>query len=113
MMDFSKVIEYKDIVSCSRSIDKSKPNIVRLSSYQAWLFRLKLKLLVNAGDRCSVPANIFDTLKFLFVVAAVFLTCPKVAFLGDYYDFDSDVFQRIEFKEVLGSVLIQFHPRAM
>lgn len=104
------MIEYKDIVACLRSIDKSKPCLIRLSPYQAWLFRLKLKLMVNAGNKCSVPTNILDTLKFLFVIAAIFLTCPKVAFLGDYFDFDADVFQRIEFRETTGSVLIQFRP---
>ena len=109
-MDY-KVIEYKDIVACSRSIDKSEPSIVRLSPYQAWLFRSKLKLMVNAGDKGSIPADIFDTLKFLFIVAAIFLTCPKVAFLGDYFDFDADVFQRIEFEKASGSVFIQFRPR--
>lgn len=109
-MDF-KVIEYKDIVACARSIDKSKPSIVRLSQYQAWLFRSKLKLLINAGVKCSVPKNIFDTAKFLFIVVAIFLTCPKVAFLGDYFDFDADVFQRIEFEETAGSVLVRFRPR--
>ena len=104
------MIEYRDIVIYSRSVDKSKPSTVRLSPYQAWLFRSKLKLMVNAGDKFSVSTNILDTLKFLFVIAAIFLTCPKVAFLGDYFDFDADVFQRIEFKEAPGSVLIQFRP---
>ena len=105
-----KVIEYKNIVACSRSIDKSKPSIVRLSPYQAWLFRSKLKLMVSAGDKGSVPANTFDTLKFLFIVAAILSTCPKVAFLSDYFDFDVDVFQRIKFEKASGSVFIQFHP---
>ena len=109
-LDF-KMIEYKDIVVCARTIDKNKPNTVRLSPYQAWLFRSKLKLMVNAGEKCSVPANIFDTLKFLFIVAAILLTCPKVAFLGDYFDFDADAFQRIEFEKASGGVFIQFRPR--
>ena len=108
-LDF-KVIEYKDIVVCARTIDKSKPNTVRLTPYQAWLFRSKLKLMVNAGEKCSVPANIFDTLKFFFIVAAILLTCPKVAFLGDYFDFDVEAFQRIKFEKVSGYVLIQFRP---
>ena len=106
-----KVIEYKDIVTFARSVDKYKLNTVRLSPYQAWLFRLKLGLMISAGDRCSFLRTILDTLKFLFVITTIFLTCPKVAFLGDYFDFDVKVLQRIEFQEVTGAVLIQFHPR--
>lgn len=107
----SDAIEYKDIFVPYRMIDKSKLIAVRLSRYKAWLFRTKLHLMVHARDKDTVVAKVLDTLKFFLVTTAIIITCPRVMALSDYFDFDTEALNRIDFDDDSDEVILRFHPK--
>lgn len=110
-MRCTDVIPYKLIDKCSKEIDRTRSVQVRLSRYQATLFRTKLEMMVRSSSAKSSWVSIGYTVKFLFTVSAILLTCPQVAMLSDYYEFDSNVLARVSFEQTPKGVLVTFSPR--
>lgn len=105
-----EIIKYSEIPLRSRNLNKAKPVRVRLSKYQAWLFKKKLEMMCDALVNRSMLGKLVDTGQFLFVLILIFLTSPKISFLSDYYDFDVTVRDRIEFGGFEGDVLVTINP---
>ena len=55
-------------------------------------------------------SNAYDIIKFVVALLAIFVTCPKVAFLSDFHDASDEGRENIVFQNYNDKVLVIFNP---
>lgn len=103
------IISYREI-SYTESVDKSQTIRVALSRYQAFLFRSKIQMQKQINKKNFI-SDLLDKFMFSLTMLAIFISCPRVAFLSYFHDVDSIGLEKIEFQKYGDKVLVIFNPR--
>lgn len=109
MRDFkmnNHIISYSEI-SYTQSIDKNQTIRVLLSNYQAFLFRSKIEMQKQIYKKHFIK-DLLDKVMFSLTMLAIFVSCPRVAFLSYFHDADSVGLEKIEFQKYGDKVLVIF-----
>lgn len=104
-----KIINYKEIPKYADYAAATNRQItVILSKYQAFLFGQKIKMMQRIPSKIFL-VNAYNTMKFMFVLLAIFISCPRVAFLSDFHGTDKKSLEGIVFQEHGDEVMIIFN----
>lgn len=107
-----EIICYRQIFQRGKNFQHPAYAAVSLNRYQSWLFRSRLDLLTNAGTATGKLHTAYDLLKLVLISLTTLATAPQLGSLSDFYEWDSDVRNRVKFVPTGSQIIVYFLPRS-